>query len=114
MLTLAGGLYVGSMSKIGEHPADRALGGFIHVSTSSTQAAGTVVRVQRDAEDIMEVVPEKEYQSLVISSVKLLKGAAYDVLLGGPRMALVAEAGGAPATPVAVEGAEATDPGVSW
>lgn len=51
---------------------------------TSTQPAGTLVRIQNSAgEDVLTFAPTREYQSVAISSPKLVSGESYTIFLGG-------------------------------
>jgi hypothetical protein len=69
----------------------------IYVPTSSTQAAGTVVRVVRKGGEIVTVTPGKEFRNLLISSSALIADGTYQVFVGDSATALSVTAATTPA-----------------
>jgi hypothetical protein len=54
------------------------------VYLSSAQSAGTLFHIQNSAgQDILTFAPAKQYQSVVLSSPRLVTGETYTVFLGG-------------------------------
>lgn len=54
------------------------------ISFSSTRSAGTLVHLQSSAGvDVLDFAPSKAFQTLVISSPKLVSGSAYSLFTGG-------------------------------
>jgi hypothetical protein len=64
----------------------------LYVATGSIQAEGTLVRVERDGEEIFTITAGAEFQNLLLASDELIDGATYQVYLGdsGPALPAVA------------------------
>lgn len=59
---------------------------------ASTQAAGIMLHIEtRDGEDILTLMPSKDYQSVLFSSADLSNGATYDLYTGGSSKGIEAD-----------------------
>ncbi len=95
-LTITGGIVIAGGNTIAA-PSDDSTQASIYVSTGSTQAAGTVVTVTRDGEEILTYTPDKEFQNVLISSSDLIADASYDVYVGTSTTAISVSAATVPA-----------------
>lgn len=82
---MTGGLLVAAGSSgMAQAPDTSSTQYSVMVNFSSALAAGTVVHIEtEDGKDILSFAPTKEYQSLVLCSPGLEKGASYNIYYGG-------------------------------
>ncbi len=89
--TVAGGSAVLAGNAIAD-PDGESRRASLYVATGSVQAAGTVVRVERDGEEILTITAAKGFRNLLLTSGELIKNATYQVYVGGSGTALPAVA----------------------
>lgn len=80
-VTITGGSVVATGNSI-TASCDDSTQASVCAGPGPTQAAGTLVTVIRDGQEVMTVSPDKEFQSIFISSSDLVCGVSYQLRLG--------------------------------
>lgn len=82
---ISGGLLIAvGSSGMAQSPSDQSSQHSLLMSYSKTQAAGTTVHLEDDqGNSVVTFSPQKDYQSVVISSPKLVKDSSYTLFSGG-------------------------------
>jgi len=79
-----GTLIATGSSGMAQAPGDASTQYALLLNLTSVQPAGTLVQIRSaDGKDVLAFKPTKGYQSIAFSSPALVKGATYDVYLGG-------------------------------
>jgi hypothetical protein len=78
------------------NPTDDSRRASLYVATGSIQAAGAVVRVEREGEEILTITAAKEFQNMLLASDALIDGAAYQVYVEDSGLTLQAVAATSP------------------
>ena len=88
---LSGGIVLATGSSgMAQSPSSTSTQPTIAVKLTAVQAAGATVRIQTaNVDEIVTFAPSKSYQSIVVSTPKLVNGTAYDVLINGSKVATV-------------------------
>lgn len=107
-LTITGGFVVAGGATLAA-PCDESSQASLHVCTDSVQAAGTAILVTREGEEILGFALDKEFQSVLVSSSRLIVGSAYQVYLSPSDEVISATAGFVPALTGVMSWTGATD-----
>lgn len=83
ILVNGGNLLAVGSSGMAENPATNSEQCYISINLSSSQAAGTVIEVYDEEENLLlQATPTKTYQSIIISLASFEKGKTYTVMIG--------------------------------
>ncbi len=82
---MTGGFLIATGSSgMAQAPGDSSTQYALLLNLTATQSAGTLVQIRSaDGKDVLAFKPTKAFQSIAFSSPALVKGATYDVYLGG-------------------------------
>ena len=84
-MEISGGFLVAAgSSRMAEAPGDSSSQYSLSITFDTALAAGTLVHIESaDGEDVLTFAPEREFQSVVISSSALKENGTYTVYYGG-------------------------------
>ncbi len=80
--TITGGTLIAGGESVAA-PSDDSTQPSVYVTSASVQAAGTIVHIEKDGEEVLTFAAPKEFTNVLFSSGDLTNDTTYDVSIGG-------------------------------